>query len=69
MKMKKDFDCVEMKNEIQKRLYERRKNMTHQQELEDIEKRLTDSQSPIAQWWRRIEKKDASSGLPQSVNH
>lgn len=69
MKMNKDFDCVEMKNEIQKRLHERRNNMTHQQELEDIENRLANSQSPIAQWWRRIEKKDAASGLPHSVNH
>ena len=56
MKINKDFDCVKMKNDIQKRLYEERKNLTPQEEREVIRKGLESSQSPIAQWWRKIEK-------------
>ena len=61
MKLEKDFDCVEMKNDIQRRLHERRKNMTHAEELNDIELRLASSQSPLAAWWKKSAKKAVSS--------
>ncbi len=67
MKKKKDFDCVEMKNEIQKRLYEERKGMTPQEEREAIENKMTTSQSPIAQWWRRVQK-NAETGIPATLS-
>ena len=57
MKLPKEFDCVEMKNDIQRRLHERRKSMTHAEELKDIELRLASSQSPLAAWWRNSPKK------------
>ena len=58
MVRKKQFDCVEMKNEIQKRLYEERKWMTPQEVREAIEKKLETSQTPVALFWRKIRKKD-----------
>ena len=62
--MKKEFDCVKMKNDIQMRLYEKRKNMTPQEEMEDIRKTLAESQSPIAKWWRKIQKTPTLSHSP-----
>jgi hypothetical protein len=64
--MKKNFDCVEMKNDIQKRLYERRKQMTHAEEMQDIESRLAGSQSPA--WWRKTSKKASQPGSVPSLS-
>ena len=38
MKAKKDFDCLEMKREIQEKMYEQTKDMTPKQEQEFIRK-------------------------------
>ena len=57
MIMKKSFDCVEMKNEIQRRLHEERKGMTPSEIKVAVEEKLEKSQAPIAQWWRKINKK------------
>ena len=68
MKAEKDFDCVRMKNDIQKRLYERRKGMTPQEEREAIEHDLATSQSPIAVWWRKVSRsRTASSAVSHPV--
>jgi len=69
MKTKKDFDCVEMKDDIQRRLYEQRKNMTSQEEVEAIRKNLRTSQSPIAKLWRRIERRQTRSDVAAAVSH
>ena len=58
---KKSFDCVQMKNEIQAKLYARRAGMTEAQRRADIEQQLESSNSPIAKWWR--ENKPAAAPL------
>jgi hypothetical protein len=40
-KNEKDFDCVKMKNDIQKKLYEKIKDLTFKEQREYIEKILS----------------------------
>ena len=42
-KKKKTFDCVEMKWQIQKRIYEETENMTHEELLEYFHNRIANS--------------------------
>ena len=67
MKIKKDFDCVEMKNKIQQKLHEQRKGMTDDEIEAQMEQRLRTSQSPVAQLWRRISKKQESSAGSSAI--
>ena len=54
MKKPKDFDCVEMKNAIQRELLEQRAGLSDQEVRARIRHDLETSQSPIARWWRSI---------------
>ena len=56
MKMKKDFDCVEMKNEIQARLLREWEGMTSSEISASVNNELASSPSPMAVLWRRIQK-------------
>ena len=47
--MKKKFDCVEMKNGIQAKMYEQMKNMTPDEQLEFIHQRAED-------FWKKFGK-------------
>ena len=67
MKMKKDFDCVEMKNQIQQKLHEQRKGMSDEEIEAQIEQKLRTSQSPAAKFWRRIAKKEEYVESPQNI--
>jgi len=49
---KKQNDCVELKNEIQKELYEKYKNMTDEEREAAITRKLNATDSPIAAFWR-----------------
>jgi hypothetical protein len=53
MKLKKTFDCVEMKHQLQQRVYDEIKDLTHEQELAYYRRAIDDS-SPIAQFLRRL---------------
>jgi hypothetical protein len=64
MKINKEFDCVKMKNDIQRKLYERRKNMTHEEEMQDMNNVLNNSRSVSAEWWRKVDKSAASTLSP-----
>ena len=52
MKTKKQFDCVHMKNRIQRRLQRRREGMSAGEFIADVERTLDESDSSIAAWWR-----------------
>ena len=68
MKKNKEFDCVEMKNRIQAQLSKDWDGKSNAEIREEIHKRMETSQTPIAQFWRRIRKKDAArSGIPVTV--
>lgn len=60
MNKAKQFDCVEMKNEIQRKLREKHKGMTE----EDIRRRflheMESSDSPVARWWRTVRDRQAA---------
>ncbi|HNT88517.1 MAG TPA: hypothetical protein PKL84_11695 [Candidatus Hydrogenedentes bacterium] len=43
-KRKKDFDCVQMKREIQERIYEATKGMTLQQRMAYTRKKIAESE-------------------------
>lgn len=52
--MEKKFDCVEMKDAIQRKLSLRRKGMSGRAIQSEMEKELEWSRSPIARYWRDI---------------
>ena len=54
MKTSKKFDCVAMKNEIQRKLLARRRNMTDAEAQADIRHKLETSRGPIGQLWGRL---------------
>lgn len=43
----KDFDCVKMKNDIQKKIYEKIKDLTFKEQREYIQKMLNSNISKI----------------------
>ena len=54
MKKAKHFDCVKMKNDIQARMLRKYRGMTDAEIQADMEHDLATSNSPVAQFWRRI---------------
>ena len=60
--MKKNFDCVEMKNNIQKKLLERWEGLTPEQIRLSIQEELRADESGIGQLWRRLKARDRSAG-------
>jgi len=56
--MKKAFDCVAMKNGIQRRLLKRMGNLTCEQRRSAIQATLEASRSPIGALWRALAKED-----------
>jgi hypothetical protein len=75
MKTEKEFDCVEMKNAIQRRLQRRRRGMPTDVFVADMDKSIAESRAPIATWWNEREKmptavsdkRPVASGLPDAV--
>ena len=53
MKKKKQNDCVDLKNKIQKSLYEKYKELTDEEREAIINQKLISSDSPIAIFWRQ----------------
>ena len=53
MKKKKQNDCVDLKNRIQKKLYEQYKELTDKEREAIINRKLISSDSPIAAFWRQ----------------
>ncbi len=53
MKKKKQNDCVNLKNKIQKSLYEKYKDLTDEEREAIINRKLISSASPIATFWRQ----------------
>ena len=54
MRKQKEFDCVKMKNRIQAQLLKEWEGMSDDDIRREIHRKLDESQSPIAQFWRRI---------------
>ena len=59
----KQFDCVEMKNEIQRKLREKQKGMSDHEIREGFLRELETSDSSIARWWRRVRERQAAGKL------
>lgn len=53
MKKNKQNDCVNLKNKIQKALYEQYKKLTDEEREATINRKLTASDSPIAVFWQQ----------------
>jgi hypothetical protein len=53
MKKRKQNDCVDLKNKIQKALYEKYKALTDEEREAEILRNLSTAQSPIARFWRQ----------------
>ncbi len=56
--IKKNFDCVAMKDGIQRRLLKRMGNLTCEQRRSAIRDTLEESRSPIGALWRALAKGD-----------
>jgi hypothetical protein len=65
--MKKSFDCVEMKNQIQKELLERWRGLTPEQIRLSIRAELMTDESVIGRLWRRLEARDRAAGAAASA--
>ena len=48
---KKEFDCIDVKREAQKRIYEETKDMTHQQQIEYFHNAV--QRSRFREWWEK----------------
>jgi len=57
----KNFDCVKMKDEIQAKLRKEREGMTDEEIRSAIKNKLETSDIPLAQWWRNIVSRQATS--------
>lgn len=55
MKKTKKFDCVDMKNKIQEKIYEEIKGMTLEQENEYRRKKI--EASPLAEMYKKLRAK------------
>lgn len=53
MKKKKQNDCLALKDNIQKILYEKYKTLTDEERQATIDRKLEYSDSPIATFWRQ----------------
>ncbi len=60
MKTEKEFDCVEMKNAIQRRLQRRRRGMSRDEIVADMDKSIAESGLPIATWWNQRNKRSTA---------
>jgi hypothetical protein len=67
MRSNKEFDCVEMKNAIQRRLQRRRRDMSTEEYIADVNKAIERSDSPAAEWWKRHQKPQIKSGAAHVV--
>jgi hypothetical protein len=56
MKTAKKFDCVKMKDEIQRILIEERKGMTDKEYRLKIREELEKEDSPVGRLWKRLMK-------------
>lgn len=48
---KKEFDCIAVKREVQDRIYEETKNLTHQQQIEYFRNAV--QKSRFREWWEQ----------------
>ncbi len=53
--MKKAFDCVAMKDNIQQRLLKQMEGLSYEQRRVAIKRVLDDSRSPIGDLWRALQ--------------
>lgn len=63
MKNKK-FDCVEMKNEIQKEIQHNIKTLTPSQQIEYFEKKSLEGK--LSDWWKKV--KAVQNEIPSAVD-
>lgn len=56
--MKKKFDCVNMKNEIQTRLLRDQAGLSGPERVAAIQRALESSQSPIGGLWRKLKDRE-----------
>lgn len=58
MNKTKTFDCIKFKEETQARLIREYKGLTHEQIIRRMRRKLETSNSPIAQFWRKLQARD-----------
>lgn len=52
----KTLDCIRMKDKIQRMKMSQWRGLTGPELVERIKKDVNESKSPIAEWWRRLER-------------
>jgi hypothetical protein len=65
--MEKSFDCLKMKEEVQRKLRHRFDGMNAAQMNAAINAELTASQTPAGRFWRRLTAQGPSKGLSLAV--
>jgi hypothetical protein len=69
MKTDKTFDCVKMKDEIQEKLRLRWQGLSGQELIGRMKRDIDESNSPIAEWWRHLEKKPQTTAHKSTLAH
>jgi len=64
MNKTKTFDCIKFKEETQARLIREYKGLTHEQIIRRMRRKLETSDSPIAQFWRELQAREAKPAKP-----
>lgn len=65
--MEKRFDCLKMKEEVQRKLLHRFDGMNAAQMNAAINAELSASQTPAGHFWRRLTDQDPSKRLPLAI--
>ncbi len=55
--MKKAFDCVAMKDDIQKQMFKQMEGLSDEQRRAAVRDVLEKSRSPVGQLWRTLERR------------
>jgi len=55
--MKKTFDCVAMKDDIQKQMFKQMEGLSHEQRRAAVRTVLEKSRSPVGDLWRTLERR------------
>jgi hypothetical protein len=69
VRKQKTFDCVRMKDDIQEPLLSQWEGMSDAEVIRTINRDLDTSESPVAVWWRSIERKHSAVSRASAVAH
>ena len=65
--MSKEFDCVEMKYALQRRMLEKWRGLSDDEIRSRFEREIESSNDPLARWWKSIRDRKPHGNPPQPL--